>query len=114
MKIKNNQYGFSHGMIILSIFLVLAIGFIGFRVYSRSHSSKTIASTSLNSTKTNSNNVGVLNLTAIPPLASGTDNTTLNSNLSNINNSLSQENIYNSSVSGGLNDSTSQISVPTN
>jgi hypothetical protein len=114
MKMKNNQYGFSHGMIILSIFLVLAIGFIGFRVYNRSNSSKTIASTSLNSTKTNSNDVGVLNLTAIPPLASGTDNASLNSNLSNINNSLSQENLYNSSIINGMNDSTSQISVPNN
>ena len=50
----------------------------------------------------------------MPALANGTDNSTLNGNLSNINTSLAQENMYNSAVTSGLNDSSNQISVPTN
>jgi hypothetical protein len=116
LKIKNNQNGFSHGMILLSLFLILAIGLIGFRVYSHSQNNKTasVMSPSPISNSQPSSNVGVINPISVPPLASGTDNSTLNGNLSNISTSLAQENLYDSAVTSGLNDSSNQISVPTN
>jgi len=112
LKIKNNQNGFSHGMILLSLFLLLAMGLIGFRVYNHSQNSQTASV--MSPTSQPSSNVGLINPTTIPPLANGTDNSTLSSNLSNINSSLSQDNMYNSAVTSGLNDSSNQISVPTN
>jgi hypothetical protein len=117
LKIKNNQNGFSHGMILLSLCLILAIGLIGFRVYSHSQNNKTAAvimSPSPITSSQPSSNVGLINPTTMPALANGTDNSTLNGNLSNINTSLAQENMYNSAVTSGLNDSSNQISVPTN
>ncbi len=47
-------------------------------------------------------------------LSSGTDNTSLNSDLSNISSSMNQENNDKTSASNSLNDSQQQIAIPTN
>jgi hypothetical protein len=118
LKITKFQNGFSHPLIFLSIAIVLVIGFIGYRVYD--HNKKTNPKVATVTIKTINNPQSSNTSTNAPspdfkaPLASGTDNSTLNSNLNNINSSLSQENNDNTSVNSGLNDSSNQISVPTN
>lgn len=105
--LKKNQRGFSALEGILLVLVIAAIGFVGWYVYKNRATSSTPAATtsSIASTK---QETAVVNT----PLPSGSSNSDLSSDLSNISSTSTQSNNDINAVNSGLNDQSSMTSVP--
>jgi len=109
---RNNQKGMAGIESLLIVVIIAIIGLTGWYVYkTRQNSDKTLnsaATTSQAATKTEAS-------TATPPaqLSAGSDNSSLQSDLSNINSSQSQAGSDSSAANAAVNDQQNEISVPT-
>jgi hypothetical protein len=102
---KLNNFGNTAIHLLLGIIVLVAIGFVGWRIVKEHNSSETPVIASHTSTQSTTSSV---------PLASGTDNASLNSDLNAVNSSLGAESQSSSSANSSLNDSHAEIQVPTN
>jgi Tfp pilus assembly protein PilV len=106
--LSKNQRGFSIVETTLLVVVVVAIGVVGWYVYS--HRNKTVATTPASSTSTTTDTTATSPTTK--PLASGTSNSDLQSDLSNVTNSSNQSNSDLTTTNNGLNDQSTFTSVP--
>jgi FtsZ-interacting cell division protein ZipA len=94
-----NQQGVGHILVIVGLVVVVAIGFVGWRIVDRHKTKQTVTTASQS---------------AAPASTNSTSGSAYNSDLNSINSSMNQENSDSSSASTAVNDSNSQIAVPTN
>lgn len=104
--IRNNERGFSIVESLLVLIIVVAIVFVGWYVdkHQTKSSNKPVAVTNT-AQKSSSNQVST-------PLPSGTSNSDLQSDLSNVTNTSSQSNQDISTSSSSLNDQSTMTTVP--
>lgn len=106
----------SAGFAIIELVLVLVmlgiVGFAGWYVVRAKHNANVALTNASNSTQAKP----IVSTTAPAATLStaGTDNASLNSDLSSVNASQQQESSSAASANSGLNDQSSEISVPTN
>jgi len=121
----SSQKGHIHLVIILGILVLCGVGYTGYRVYednskspTPSISNNTVAASnstgSATAPTTTTNTYSASKQEIVTPLASGTSNTALNSDLSAVNSSINQESQSANYSNTALNDSQQQITVPTN
>ena len=99
-KNRDQEMGNHLEILIVVIVCLLVVGFAGWRVYEARHTKKnsppTTSSSSTASTKTNN--------PAAAPLQSGDSNTDLESDLTNLNQGMSQDNTNLNNSTGAVND----------
>lgn len=103
-----------HVMMALLVFAV--VGLVAWRVAIWHNSNKKVVSANVaaSSATTKSGTSTTPTTNPTPVVAAGTDDTTLNNDLNNINGLLAGQSNDNSAVNASLNDSQNQITVPTN
>jgi len=123
MKPSKNRYRDESGNVflhvLLGVVLIVIICLIGWRVYDLRHSnpkSTTVLNTAASapSTTTTTPSTAATSNTSAPTVNAGTDNSSLNTSLNNINSLLGSQASDSSSLSAALNDSQNEITVPTN
>jgi hypothetical protein len=104
---SQNQHGNTVLHVLMGVVVVAVIVFVGWRIAER-HKNTSVAVTSPVSSTT------AATAATATPLAAGTNNSSLSSDLSNINGSLTQSSQDSSSANSAINDQQNEIVVPTN
>lgn len=106
---SKDQRGNAILSVLVGLVVVAAVAGAGYVVWKKHHKSTTTSSTSSSTTTTTSGSQA-----QTTTLAPGTANSDLSNDLGNIGGSLNQEGSDQSNATTNLNDSQSQVSVPTN